>query len=115
MSTRIRYSEEEKLRYITEYLDSNLSITQFCNVNKIHYQTLQNWLNWYNEKKEAWQSSEISDDDLVNEVAPVFKESNGKIDDEQFHLYRKVEIKFDNFTITCDKTTFKEVWRVLNI
>ncbi len=114
MPARNKYSEEEKLQYIKDYLESDLSITQFCNINKVNYWTLKSWMNWYNQKKEAWQASEVNDDSSVKESTPQFKESNGKIDDAEFYQYRKVEIEYKNVKISCDKTTFKDIWRVID-
>lgn len=114
MRTRNKYTEEEKLQCIKDYLESDLSITQFCNINNVNRWTLKSWINWYNQKKEAWQASEVSEDSSIKESTPKFKEDNGKIDDEEFHQYRKVQIEFKHVKISCDKSTFKDIWRVIN-
>ena len=54
---RKKYAEEEKLKYVKEYLESDLSMTQFCNVHQITRSTIYLWLNWYNEKNGNWLQS----------------------------------------------------------
>lgn len=108
----IRYSEEQKLNFIKEYLESDLTSTQFCNVNKISRASLYQWLNWYNEKKEAWQLATLKED-KVEETVPSFKETNDKLDDEEFHKYRNIIIDLNGIRISCDKSSFKEIWGII--
>lgn len=110
-----KFTEEEKLKIIKEYLESNLSLTQFCNTHSITRSTIYAWLNWYNEKKDVWQvatTGEKENDD-VKEITPIFKETNQKIDDQEFHQYRTITVEFKSTKITCDKSTFKDIWRVI--
>lgn len=114
MGRRTNYTEEEKLSIIKSFLESNLSMSQFCNVNEVNYYTLRAWISWYNEKKDKWQVATIDENKEVGEISPVFKETSQKIDDEEFHQYRSIKIEFKSKKITCDKSTFKEVWGIIN-
>ena len=113
MGNRTNYTEEQKLSIIKSYLESDLSMTQFCNVNKVNYYTLRAWVSWYNEKKDAWQAA-TSEENTIKEINPTFKETSQKIDDEEFHQYRTIKIDFKSTRISCDKSTFKEVWKIIN-
>lgn len=108
-----KFTEEEKLKTIKEYLESNLSMTQFCNTHSITRSTIYAWLNWYNEKKDAWQVAIRTEENVIEEISPTFKETSQKIDDQEFHQYRSVTIQFSNYKITLDKSSFKDVWRVI--
>ena len=114
MGTRTIYTEEQKLAIIKTFLESNLSMTQFCNVNNVNYYTLRAWLNWYNEKKDAWQLASIDEEKEIKEETLEFKETSQKIDDQEFHQYRTITIELSSIKITCDKSTFKDVWRIVN-
>ena len=111
---RKKYAEEEKLKYVKEYLESDLSMTQFCNVHQITRSTIYLWLNWYNEKKEAWQLASIDEEKTIKEEAPNFKKTSQKIDDQEFHQYRTITIEFKSIKISCDKSTFKDVWTIIH-
>ena len=114
MGRRTNYTEEQKLGIIKSFLESNLSMTQFCNVNGVNYYTLRAWISWYNEKKDAWQVAITNEGQIVEEIKPSFKETSQKIDDEEFHQYRIVTIEFKSTRISCDKTTFKDIWRIIH-
>ena len=114
MGTRTIYTEEQKLAIIKTFLESNLSMTQFCNVNNVNYYTLRAWLNWYNEKKDAWQLASIDEEKEIKEETLEFKETSQKIDDQEFHQYRTITIELSSIKITCDKSPFKDVWRIVN-
>lgn len=114
MGKRTNYTEEQKLNIIKTFLESDLSMTQFCNVNNVNYYTLRAWISWYNEKKDAWQVATTNEGQIIEETKPSFKETSQKVDDEEFHQYRTIKIDFKSFKISCDKSTFKDVWRIIN-
>ena len=89
-------------------------MTQFCNANGVNYYTLRAWISWYNEKKDAWQVAITNEGQIVEEIKPSFKETSQKIDDEEFHQYRIVTIEFKSTRISCDKTAFKDIWRIIH-
>ena len=114
MGKRTNYTEEQKLAFIKSFLESNLSLTQFCNLNDINYSTMRAWFNWYNEKKDAWQLASIDKEQDIIELTPEFKETSQKVDDQEFHCYRTIIIEFNSFRISCDKSTFKDVWGIIH-
>ena len=114
MGRRTNYTEEQKLGIIKSFLESDLSMTQFCNVNNVNYYTLRAWISWYNEKKDVWQAATTNEGQIIEEVKPSFKETCQKIDDDEFHQYRVIKIEYKSARISCDKSTFKEIWRIIH-
>lgn len=113
MGGRTKYTEEEKLSIIKSFLESDLSMTQFCNVNEVNYYTLRAWVSWYNEKKDVWQVATANKGQIIEEIKPSFKETSQKIEDKEFHQYRTITIEYKSTKITCDKTSFKDIWRII--
>lgn len=65
----------DKLKWVTKYLESNTSLYSFAKANGLNYHSLKNWISKYEAYKDAWQAAEIVDDEIVDsELKPISKD-----------------------------------------
>ena len=101
----------DKLKWVTKYLESNTSLYSFAKANGLNYHSLKNWISKYEANKDAWQAAEIVDDEIVeSEIKPISKDI---VASEPETIKSNIIIKFKNYEITCDDKTFNKVWRVI--
>lgn len=113
MGTGNRYLDEEKLSCVKEYLEANVSITTFCRTKGINYRTFKGWIDKYEQVKETWHGSEINNGEL-SEIAPLIKDDKNETIIDEHNEYRQIEIIVQGINISCDKSSFIDVWRVIS-
>ena len=58
----------DKLKWVRKYLESNTSLCSFTKANGLNYHSLKNWISKYEANKDTWQAAEIVNDEIVESI-----------------------------------------------